>query len=263
MATGSRARFDVPAFVSDLLPRMKPYLPPEPEQAPNPYKSSFLLFLRDCVWTVDEARGGEVRRWPWGVGKDGKSWEEYWNDWDVALHKYPRLFVDKTRRTMASNVVVAWDLWLLAGGTDGKARWPELAGNDGNRSVLIQSKKLEGETGSQAFIAKIKRMCQHFEDRGGRELWPDFPEWEIGLTKGHFSNGSRVEAVAQGGDQVRGPGSTHIHIEEAGFMDQVQESIETAIPALAGGGHITVVTTPNANATYLKRLRAGELGARR
>lgn len=83
------------------------------------------------------------------------------------------------------------------------------------------------------------------------------------MTRGHFRNGSRVEAVPQGGDHVRGPGVTHIHIEEAGFMDKIQECIESALSALAGGGHMTVITTPNANATCLKRLRAGELGAGR
>lgn len=220
----------------------------------------FLSFLYRCVWTVDEARAGQVRLWPRGLGQDGKSWDDYWFDWDHVLHTRSRAFYDKTRRTMASNILNCWDLWLCAGGQD--PRWSELMYSSRNRSCLIQSKKLEGETGSAAFVAKIKALCQNFEENGGREHWKDFPEWEFTEHRGRFSNGSRLEAVAQGGDQVRGPGSTHIRVEEAGFMEQAQNSIETAIPALAGGGHISVVTTPNAMATYLKRLREGKLRVR-
>ena len=248
-----QAEFD--ALLRHLTPAIQPV------RDPNHPKNNFLVFLRECVWTVDEARAGEVRKWPFGVGEDGKSWDEYWRVWDEALLTRKLLFVDKTRRTMASNVVVAFDLWLLAGGQD--PRWPELMRSDRNRSILIQSKKLEGETGSQAFVAKMETLCRNFEENGGRKLWSEFPKAKFSASNGRFNNGSRVEAVAQGGQQVRGPGSTLIHVEEAGFMEEAQESIETAVPALAGGGRIVVVTTPNAMAGYLKKLRAGELGANR
>lgn len=209
------------------------------------------------MWTVDEARAGQVRKWPFGMGADGKSWDDYWHDWDHALHCCSPLLVDKTRRTMASNVVGAWEVWLCAGGQD--PRWPELMLSAENRLCLIQSKKLEGEAGSMAFLAKAKRLCQNFERNGGRKLWPGFPEFEFGLTKASFSNGSRMEALPQGGDQIRGPGATHIRVEEACFFDSAQRSIETALAALTGGGHMTVVTTPDAMAMYIKSIREGKL----
>ena len=235
---------------------------PVPREAHPKY--CFLTFLRECAWTVDEARAGQVRQWPFDARMEapdplGRSWDAYWSVWDEALHTSPLLFVDKVRRVMASNVVLAWDLWLCAGGQD--PRWPELMLSDRNRAIIIQSKKEEGDTGSQAFISKLERMVYHFEERGGRKKWPTFPKVKFSVKKASFSNGSRCEAVAQGGDQVRGPGSTHIHIEEAAAMEQIEDSITTATPALAGGGHMTVVTTPDAGASFLKKLREGKLGA--
>ena len=229
----------------------------------NPYQRSFLLFLEHCAWTVDEARAGEVRRWPMHVGEDGKEWRGYWEVWDTALHECSPLFVDKTRRTMASNVMTAWEVWLCAGGQD--PRWAELMLSDSRRLCLIQSKKLEGETGSMAFLAKAKAMVQQAWDNGIGRRWPDFPlrPEDFSATRMHCPrNGSRMEAIPQGADQVRGPGTTHLRMEEACFMDQVEDAIGTAIPALAGGGHLTVVTTPDAQAVFLKSIRDGRMKGR-
>jgi hypothetical protein len=221
----------------------------------NPYKQSFLRFLRDCIWTVDEAYAGEVRRWPFGEG-----WDEYWLDWEHALLTCSPLLIDKTRRTMASNVVCAFDLWLAAGGQD--PRWPTLMRSDANRLILIQAKKLEGKVGSAEFVERIGAFCRNFEEKGGRNLWPDFPTVSLSFGKAHFSNGSHIEAVPQGADQIRGPGATLIHLEELGVMEQAEASIGAALPALSGLGHLVAVSTPN-NASYAKKIRMGALGAKR
>lgn len=256
---------EIPELLGVLTPaekaRFDALFAPRPRREDHP-KYNFLKFLRTCVFTVDEARAGEVRAWPFDyVDEKGRSWNEYWEVWDRALHTEELLFVDKVRRVMASNVVVAWDLWILAGGQD--PRWPMLMKSDRNRLVLIQSKKLDGETGSEAFVYKLQQMCKHFEENGGRKYWKDFPKAKWSAQKALFTNGSRVQAVAQGADQIRGPGITHAHIEEAAAMDEIEASVTTAIPTLAGGGHLTMVATPDAGANFLIRLREGRLGAKR
>lgn len=224
----------------------------------NPYQRSFLAFLRACVWTIDEARAGQVRPWPFEGG-----WEAYWTDWETALLCCSPLLIDKTRRTMASNTVTAFALWLLAGGQDGASvlasRWPELHLSTGNRLVMVQSRKLEDEGGAASFVDRMRRMERLMLEHGIRERWPSWPDFEWSFGTGRASNGSRVSSVPQGADQIRGPGATLIWMEELSFWGQAQKSVEAAIPALTGGGHLVAVTTPAA-ATFASRIRRGLTG---
>lgn len=218
----------------------------------NPYANSFTAFLRDCIWTVDEARGGEVRPWPW----EGE-WERYWQDWEYALLTCSPLLVDKTRRTMASNVATAWDLWVAAGGVD--PRWAALTLSTQNRRVLIQAQKLEGVGGSAEFVDRIRRMLQVSSEKGGLlKRWPKFPTFQFKFGQALGSNGSKIDAVPQGAEQVRGPGTTLLHAEELSFWDQAKASMENAIPALHPHGHLVAVTTP-AVGCYAADIRNDEL----
>lgn len=222
---------------------------------PNPYAASFLLFLRDCMWTIDEARGGEIRAWPFEGG-----WADYWTDWEHALLTCSPLLVDKTRRTMASNVCTAWELWIAAGGVD--PRWPVLLRSQANRRVLIQAQKLEGVGGSAEFVDRARRLLQASVERGLEQRWRGFPQIQFSFGRALFSNGSRIDAVPQGAEQVRGPGTTLLRAEELGFWEQAKPSMENAIPALHPDGHLIAVTTPNVG-TYASDIRHGQLGARR
>lgn len=225
------------------------------EAAPNPYQRSFRLFLRDCIWTIDEARGGEVRPWPF----EGE-WERYWLDWEHALLTCSPLLIDKTRRTMASNVCTAFDLWIAAGGVD--PRWPTLELSRENRRVLIQAQKLEGVGGSAEFVDRIRRLLDVAEQRGLSKRWPGFPEFSFKFGVATGRNGSQINAVPQGAEQVRGPGTTLLHAEELAFWAEARPSMENALPALHPHGHLVAVTTPSVG-TYASDIRHGELGARR
>lgn len=225
-----------------------------PTAAPCIYARSFLAFLRDCVWTIDEARGGEIRAWPF----EGE-WERYWLDWEHALLTAEGpLLVDKTRRTMASNVVTAFDLWVLAGGTD--PRWPTLERSQSNRRVLIQAQKLEGVGGSAEFVDRIRRLLDVAEQKGLRAKWPGFPTFAFSFGRARASNGSQIDAVPQGAEQVRGPGTTLLHAEELAFWEQARASMENALPALHPYGKLIAVTTPQVGG-YAADIRNGELRA--
>src|SRR4051812_28074153 len=73
----------------------------------NPYKRRFYNFLAHCLWTIDEARGGQVRKWPTGAGDDGQSWDQVWLEMEDALLRSKLLFIEKSRRVLASWCVCA------------------------------------------------------------------------------------------------------------------------------------------------------------
>ncbi len=225
---------------------------PKPELAPSPYATDFRRFLYECVHTIDRAQAGKVRPWPTGA-----DWDEYWSVWIEALATRSLLLVDKTRRTMASNIVCAWDLWIASGGVD--RRWEALEGSTDNRLVLIQGRKLQDEMGSEEFVDRISAMYRYAMDAGLAQKWPGFPEWTFGVGWGKSNRGGVIRAVPQGADQVRGPGTTLLHMEEISFWEQAQETIGNAIPALYPSGHLVAVTTP-AVASYARDLREGKAG---
>jgi len=228
----------------------------------NPYKYRFARFLKDCVWTIDEAGGGEVRKFPWGKGEDGRSWTQIWLEMEDALLRSRLLMVEKSRRVLASWYVCAFDIWLAAGGQD--PRWvnekgqPVLMRSDRNRQIVVAARKAEGLAGSEWFIERrIKTILDQFEIHG-RHLWPDFPEWKWTCGEVAFDTNSRITGVPQGSDQLRGAGITHAHLEEVAFWERAKASITGALPVIRGGGHVTLITTANVG-SYAKEIRDGTL----
>jgi hypothetical protein len=229
----------------------------------NPCRLRFWTFLRKCVWSIDEAKAGEVRRWPTGLGRDGRSWDRLWLEQEDAILRHKLLMFEKSRRVLASWFVCAFDIWLLAGGED--ARWvneegvPVLCRSSQNRAIYLQARKLEGPAGAEWFLAnRVARLLQGFEDNGGREVWPDFPQWSAKTGIIELSNGSKIQAVPQGPHQIRGAAATLLHMEEVAFWEQAKPTIGAAIPTMRGGGHIVLVTTPQVG-SYAKDIRDGTL----
>ena len=228
----------------------------------NPCKRSFSTFLSRCVWSIDEARGGEVRKWPGGIADDGRDWDAIWLEIEDALLRSKLLMIEKSRRVLASWAVCAFDIWLCGGGQD--PRWvnergvPVLMQSTSNRKVFLQARKAEGPAGSEWFISeRIVKILDNFESLGGREFWPEFPEWAATSGLVAFSNGSRLQGVPQG-DQVRGAGATFLHCEEVAFWERAKQTIGGAIPTMRGGGHICLITTPQTG-TYAQDIRDGKL----
>lgn len=240
--------------------------------ADNPYKTSFYRFLRDCVWTVDEARAGVVRKWPSGYGKDGRSWDNLWLDYEELLLTRRLLLFEKSRRVMASWTVCAFDVWLAAGGRDPRWQYTDPDGevhqplmqSDGNRVIVLAAQKAEGEFGSEWFIAKrVKGVLDGLEQRGDiRSKWPGWPEWSHKQGVLENSIGSRIVGVPQGSNQLRGGGITLIHAEEVAFWPQARAAIGGAIPTLSGVAHLVGLTTPQIG-TYAEEIRDGKAGGGR
>lgn len=231
--------------------------------ASNPYQQSFFRFLTECVWTIDEARAGVVRKWPSGKGRDGRSWDDLWLDYEELLLTRRLLMFEKSRRVLASWCVCAFDVWLAAGGQDPRWTYIEndgsiqqpLMSSYGNRVIILAAQKAEGEFGSEWFIEKrIKGVLDGCEAHGLREKWPGFPEWTHKQGVVEFSNGSRIVGVPQGSNQLRGGGITLIHAEEFAFWENARKAIGGALPTLSGIAHFVGLTTPEVG-TYAADIR--------
>lgn len=223
------------------------------EAATNPFQRDFHKFLTELVWTKDEARAGVVRKVPdWPLFRDLTD--------DLITESL--LFLDKSRRVMASWTVCAFDVWILAGGQD--PRWPTLMLSTHNRQVILASRKLEDLQGSQWFLhERVKFIVDELERRNVREHWPGFPTFEWTASQGRASNGSNIDAVPQGANQMRGAGATVIHAEEVATWEQAQPSIESAKMVTQGGGHMVCLSTAQVG-TYAADLvldKIGEAGA--
>lgn len=231
--------------------------PPEPKA--NRYQQDFLGFVRDCVWTIDEARAGVVRRFPTGTGSDGRLWGPIWEDLAEDLFTERLLFLEKSRRVLASWFVCAFDVWLAAGGQD--PRWPELMLSTGNRSVLVAAATAQGTNGSEWFIERrIKAILDEFERRE-RHRWPEFPRWGFVTGQIEFENGSRIEGVPQGASKLRGGGNTFLHFEEVTTWPRLLRTLAGAQPTLLGGGHMCLICNSDAG-TEAQLIRDGELNRR-
>jgi hypothetical protein len=219
------------------------------------YRSDLLAFLRDCVWTYDEAAGGEIRRFP--------AHYPYMPDLVHDAMTEPRQMWEKARRVLASWFACAMDLWIVAGGYD--PRWPTLMPTeqnpDGrNRRVIIAARKLEGLQSSSWFLSeRVKFIYDEFIRRGYHEThWPGFPEIRWNIESAVAANGGRINAVPQGADQLRGPGSTLIHWEEASFCPELRASVMGSLSVIKGGGHILLITTAAAD-TFAAKMALDEV----
>lgn len=208
-------------------------------------QTDFFYFMTNACYTVDEAAGGRVALMP-----D----HPYLKELADALITRERLFIEKSRRVLASWAVCCFDVWLAAGGQD--PRWATLLNSTEKRQVFIVNRKFE----SSAWFLKrrVKAIVDHFEHFECRPLWPDFPTFTWKEGEGESTNGSLITAVGQGSDQLRGAGATFLHIEEVAFLEQAQQTIESSLPVIKGGGHVCCITTPSASA-WAKKIRDGTL----
>lgn len=225
--------------------------------APKPaYQTDFHRFLIERVWTKDEAAGGKVARVPpWPLFADLAA--------DLVIE--PKLFIEKSRRVMATWLACAFDVWLAAGGQD--PRWVNEQGKSvllnatGNRRIFVESRKYE----DSCYLLRhrigfiIDNLLNPPEGPPIQQFWPEFPRrWQFKENEIAADNGSVITALGQGADQSRSYGVTALHFEEVAFWEMAQQAIEGAIPTLRGGGHIYCITTAQAG-TYAASIVAEQV----
>lgn len=246
LAAGAAASLLGPARVESAGERLLRLCP-----KPNPYQRSYLKFWNDLVWTKDEAQAGEVRKAP--------AWDLF-RDLEDDLLTEPLLFLDKSRRVLASWFVCGFDVWLMAGGQD--PRWPALMRSRNNRQIILAASKMEDIQGSAWFMTeRVSFITQELEQRGIREAWPGWPTWFWTKESGANSIGAHINPVPQGKDKCRGPGATLIHMEEVASWSEAQPSIESAKMTTQGGGHCVALSTAQVG-TYAADLVTDQIGER-
>lgn len=212
------------------------------------YQGDLRAFLRDWVWTQDEARGGRIAQMP-----DAPYIDEVCS----AILECDLLLIEKSRRVMGSWILSATGIWIAAGGQD--PRWPTLMLATGHRQVIVAARKLRDLQGSAWFLRERYRFLHdQAVAHGIRDVWPEFPAATWTYTEARFANGSRINAVPSGSDALRGPGATLIHGEEAAFWPAARLAISGARPVVTNGGHFCLITTACAG-THCHDLRDGKL----
>ncbi len=214
----------------------------------NPWQHSFTRFRTELCWTKDEAGGGKVQLIP--------DWPYLRHVDDMLVERTP-LLITKSRRTLITWTGCAFLLWIAAGGQD--PRWPQLMNATGNRKCILAAQKFRGENGSSEILnERIGFLVKQFEENGGREKWPNFPQFVWTRERARLSNGTVIAAVPQGENQLRGSGVTIILADELGAWEEARASVCSALQTCRGGGHLVAISTA-AYPSFAAQIVSGEV----
>lgn len=173
-------------------------------------------FVRDCVFTRDEATG-MVRRYPQHEYAEilARRWQEL-----------PILVVAKSRRMVITWLFVALNYWL--------ARFSPLT------KVAFMARKL-GRTETEGSCELVRRA--YFIHKHLPAALPpiDEPDYSVGLLR--FPNGSEIVALGEGEEQARQHTFTSVLADEMSFWEHAMETWIALRPTIEGGGRITAVSS--------------------
>jgi hypothetical protein len=172
-------------------------------------------FVRDCVWTRDEA-SGMVRRYP-----NHEYAELLVRRWQA----HPLLAIPKSRRMVITWLFVSLNVWL--------AMFSPLS------KVAFMARKL-GRTeteGSCELVRRAKFVVEHLP----ASLPAQEVEYSVGLLR--FGNGSEIVALGEGEEQARQHTFSSILADEMAFWEKGLESWIAMRPTVEGGGKITAVSS--------------------
>lgn len=195
--------------------------------------------------------------WPWNCTE---TFDNHWlqKGLDGPYHTFPRLpylpwlfsrmvtepilFIPKSREMMVSWSVMAFAVWLCQ--------------MFERTHVLVQSQKLE----------KAEELVKGREPPGySRTLWERQPQWlkdrhplatrldDLPADRMAWANGSAIQAVGKGADQVRMYHPTLFIMDEAAHLDEAEASFGAAIPVCkriivvssAGPGWFASICSPD------------------
>lgn len=195
-------------------------------------------FIKECVWTVDQARN-VVRKYPGEglrdpdpmcdcAGPNGGGCENYLHDLVNRWFFHDRLLVPKSRRVMASWTMLACQYWLM--------RYRP------NSFVAIVSRK-RGETDSEGSAELVKRV-RFIHDHLPEECAHLAAEYQFARFRIPARN-SEMVAIGQGAHQLRQYTATSIFFDEFAFWEEAQATYQASFPTLEGGGKLVIVSSAN------------------
>jgi hypothetical protein len=199
------------------------------------WKQSRTDFIHDCIWTIDEADKGSVKRFP---AKD------YLARVDDIIGQEPIAAFPKSRRMMMTWRCLAnllWEALFLP-----------------NQAIFVQSKKFD----DSAYLLGDNRLMFMYHHLPEGHAWPAVTHiirGKRGYSEVSFSNGSTVYAVSEGPDQLRQYTASHVYCTEMAFWDWAEGTWNSLRPTIEGGGKITIDSS--ANPGFFCRLVTGDIGS--
>jgi hypothetical protein len=130
--------------------------------------------------------------------------------------------INKSRQLGISTLVSAYSLWLM------------LFQRDKNVLVIATT-----QATAKNMVTKVRFAYQNLPN------WLKIPATEDNRLSLRLNNGSQIKAVSAAGDAARSEAVTLLIIDEAAFIDRIEEIFTSAQQTLATGGGAIALSTPN------------------
>lgn len=227
--------------LEQILRRLDTLAPHERDQLFEGLKSEILtrcatdgLFWLKFVKTRDEADpANPVKPFPVHLEYVQALWKEY--------ETYQRVVVAKSRQMMVSWITCAFCVW-----------WARFRPN---QAVYFQTKAWPDAVSMICMpTGGFSGRCQFIED--------NLPEWmkiHYKPSEGRiqYPNGSIIQALSGGADQMRGKTGSLMILDEFGFQED-QDGVYTSLaPLIQKGAKAFFISTPNGTGNYFATLWHG------
>lgn len=131
------------------------------------------------------------------------------------------IVINKSRQLGVSTLVAGYALWMILFHKD--------------KNVLVIATKQET---AKNMITKVQFMYEHLPS------WLKLPTINDNKLSLKLSNGSQIKAVSAAGDSGRSEAVSLLIIDEAAFIEDIEDIFPSAQQTLATGGKCIVVSTP-------------------
>jgi len=185
------------------------------------YRADINRWLRDCVWTVDEATQTQAK-WPSDL--------VYLSELLAFVNENAMVAIPKSRRMMVS--------WALAAWCTHRARFFP------NNAIFWQSESED----KAAFV--VQNRCEFIEDHIEPEPFRRTYS-SIRTTKGvvgritYRDTKSYIWGIPQGGDVLRTYTPAVLVMDECDFMQEGPAALTAALPAVEKGSKLILISSSN------------------
>ena len=250
--------------VSEIDELVQKYQKGDVSELPDPddfYLNDPWAFVHDLCFTNDEM-GRTLWEFPHPQRSHSVGMRRLGHAVDDIINRMlieQRWMLSKSRRMLATWITTSMMVWLLLGG--GHKRWTgrDLLPGTSHRQLFCVGRK---EDSSVYFLEKrYWYIIENIPLGGDGPHWTTlWPSWTLRRKAPRISNSfhNLVDGVAQGADQLRGPGALAVHVEEFAFHDRAEETFSGLAPTTKGGGHIWGVTTP-CGGTFGEQIYTGDI----
>jgi hypothetical protein len=139
--------------------------------------------------------------------------------------------INKSRQLGISTLVSAYSLWLM------------LFQKDKNVLVIATT-----QSTAKNMVTKVRFAYQNLP------AWLKIPASEDNRLSLRLNNGSQIKAVSAAGDAARSEAVTLLVIDEAAFIDRIDEIFTSAQQTLATGGGAIALSTPNGVGNWFHKI---------